>query len=62
MVELIVELLEFHQNTLASGIDVGLGINVGHGKFDKRINVGPSIHMSYVVNNHLNNLHVLSNM
>ena len=27
--------------TLASGIDVGQGINVGPGKFGKRINIGP---------------------
>ena len=27
--------------TLESGIDVGQGINVGPGKFAKRINIGP---------------------
>ena len=27
----------------------------------KRINVGPYIHMFYVVNSHVNNLYVLSN-
>ena len=27
--------------TLASGIDVGQGINVGPGKFAKKVNIGP---------------------
>ena len=28
--------LDKHLDTLDSGIDVGQGINVGHGKFDKK--------------------------
>ena len=47
--------------TLASGMDVGQGINVGTGKFDKNNKHVHVIHMSYVVNNHLNDLCVLSN-
>ena len=45
---------KFHSHTL--GIDVGQGINVGPGKFGKT-----NKRRSYVVNNHLNNLYVLSN-
>ena len=40
--------------TLESGIDVGQGMNVGPGKFGKK-NKGRAL------NNHLNNLYVLSN-
>ena len=48
--------------TLASGIDVGQGINVGPGKFVKKnIRRALIIHMFYVVKNHLNNLYVFSN-
>ena len=34
--------------TLASGIDVRQGINVGPGKFGKKINVGPRINVGLV--------------
>jgi hypothetical protein len=44
-------------DTLASGIDVGQGINLGPGKFGKK-NKRRAL---YLVNNHLNNLYVLSN-
>ena len=50
--------------TLASGIDVGQGINIGPGKFGKKNEgraLNTQIHMSYVVNTHLDNLYVLSN-
>jgi hypothetical protein len=46
--------------TLASGIDIGQGINVVPGKFgkkNKRMALNMHIH---VVNDHLNNLYVLS--
>ena len=47
-------------DTLASQIDVGQGINVGSGKFDKK-GLKYTLHMSNVVNNHLNNIYALSN-
>ena len=53
-------------STLASGIDVGQGINVGPGKFpqkNKRRTLNTHVLCSkyYLLNNHLNNLYVLSN-
>ena len=36
--------------TLESGIDVGQGINVGPGKFAKRINIGPWINVGHEQN------------
>ena len=45
--------------TLASGIDVGQGINVGPGKFGEK-NKRTAFN-THVLNNHLNNLYVLSN-
>ena len=40
--EIIPSKLDFHLSNLDSGIDVGQGINVDDGKFDKkRINIGP---------------------
>ena len=41
---------EFKPATLESGIDVGQGINVGPGKFVKRINVGPWINVGHEQN------------
>ena len=47
--------LPWTQYTLAAGIDVGKGINVGPGKFGKR----NKRRAFYVVSNHLNDLYVL---
>ena len=47
--------------TLESVIDVGQGISVGHRRFDKKNKRRALKHMSYVVNNRLNNLYVVSN-
>ena len=49
----------FNSRTLESGIDVGQGINVGPGKFGEK-NKYTALN-THVLNNHLNNLYVLSN-
>ena len=49
--------------TLASSIDVGQGINVGPGKFGKKNKcraLNTHFLCTYLVNNHVNNLYVLS--
>ena len=46
--------------TLASGIDVGQGINLGLGKFGKKNKCRALNTMFYVVNSRLDNLYVLS--
>ena len=48
----------FISSTLASGIDLGQEINVGPGKFGKK---NKRRALNTHVNNHLNNLYVLSN-